>query len=52
MARGFILLSDVYARQGKTFEAREYLNALRANYPGTESDIFDMIDTRLANLKK
>lgn len=52
LARGFILLSDVYARQGKTFEAREYLNALRANYPGTESDIFDMIDTRLANLKK
>lgn len=52
LARGFIVLSDVYARQGKTFEAREYLNALRSNYPGSESDIFDMIDTRLATLKK
>lgn len=51
LARGFILLSDVYAREGKTFEAREYLNALRSNYPGTETDIFDMIDSRLATLK-
>ncbi|MDE6136062.1 MAG: tetratricopeptide repeat protein, partial [Muribaculaceae bacterium] len=51
LARGFILLSDVYARQGKKFEAREYLNALRRNYPGSETDIFDMIDTRLAKLK-
>lgn len=52
LARGFILLSDIYAREGKTFEAREYLNALRTNYPGNESDIFDMIETRLASLKK
>lgn len=47
LARGFILLSDIYASQGKDFEAREYLNALRENYPGTESDIFMMIDSRL-----
>lgn len=52
LARGFIVLSDVYAREGKTFEAREYLTALKANYPGTETDIFDMIDTRLSKLKK
>lgn len=51
LARGFILLSDVYASQGKDFEAREYLNALRENYPGTESDIFMMIDSRLSSLK-
>ncbi|MDE6270797.1 MAG: tetratricopeptide repeat protein [Muribaculaceae bacterium] len=51
LARGFILLSDVYSARGKTFEAREYLNALRSNYPGDESDIFDMIDTRLSKLK-
>lgn len=51
LARGFILLSDVYAARGKTFEAREYLNALRSNYPGEETDIFDMIDTRLSKLK-
>ncbi len=47
LARGFILLSDVYAAQGKDFEAKEYLRALRENYPGTESDIFEMIDSRL-----
>lgn len=47
LARGFILLSDIYQAQGKDFEAREYLNALRENYPGNESDIFMMIDNRL-----
>lgn len=47
LARGFILLSDIYAAEGKEFEAREYLNALKDNYPGNESDIFMMIDTRL-----
>ncbi len=52
LARGFILLSDIYAAQGKNFEAREYLNALRDNYPGSETDIIDMIDTRLSKLKK
>lgn len=51
LARGFILLSDIYASQGKDFEAREYLNALRENYPGDESDIFMMIDTRLSPLE-
>ena len=40
-------MSDIYAADGKDFEAREYLNALRENYPGKESDIFMMIDNRL-----
>lgn len=52
LARGFILLSDIYAAEGKNFEAREYLNALRENYPGSESDIFMMIDSRLTSLDK
>lgn len=47
LARGFILLSDVYTAQGKDFEAKGYLRALRENYPGSESDIFEMIDSRL-----
>lgn len=50
LARGFILLSDIYAREGKKFEAREYLKSLRENYPGNETDIFDMIDQRLKKL--
>ena len=52
LARGFILLSDIYASQDKKFEAHEYLNALRENYPGSESDIFMMIDSRLSSLDK
>ncbi|MDO4319927.1 MAG: tetratricopeptide repeat protein [Bacteroidales bacterium] len=47
LARAFILLSDIYAAQGKTYEAREYLRSLRDNYPGNETDIMQMIDSRL-----
>ena len=47
LARGFIALSDAYAGQGREFEAREYLKALNENYPGDETDIFDMIEERL-----
>lgn len=46
-ARGFIAYSDLLRRQGKDFEADEYLKALRSNYPGDEADIFEMIDSRL-----
>ncbi len=52
LAKGFILLSDIYASQGKPFEAREYLNALRENYPGNEADIFMTIDSRLSSLQQ
>lgn len=52
LARGFILLSDVYIKQGKNFEAREYLESLKSNYPGKDADIFKMIDERLKTLKK
>ena len=51
MARGFILLSDVYKKRGDNFQAREYLESLKENYPGKEADIFEMIDTRLDALK-
>lgn len=46
-ARGFIAYSDILRRQGKTFEADEYLKALKSNYPDADPDIFDMIDSRL-----
>lgn len=52
VARGFILISDIYAAKGKEFEAKEYLNALKDNYPGSEADIFMMIDSRLNNDKE
>lgn len=47
VARAFIVLSDAYRKAGKDFEAREYLEALRQNYPGDEADIFSMIESRL-----
>ncbi|WP_295730309.1 tetratricopeptide repeat protein [uncultured Muribaculum sp.] len=47
IARGYILLSDISRSQGNTFEADEYLKSLRENYPGSEADIFQMIDSRL-----
>lgn len=52
LGRGFILLSDILAREGRNFEAAEYLRSLRKNYPGQESDIFQMIDTRLSALEQ
>lgn len=51
LARGFILYSDILRKQGKTFEADEYLKSLRSNYPGAEADIFQMIDSRLKTRK-
>lgn len=47
LARTFILYSDILRAQGSDFEADEYLRVLRSNYPGTENDIFQMIDKRL-----
>lgn len=47
LARGFILYSDILRKEGNTFEADEYLKSLKSNYPGTEADIFRMIDSRL-----
>lgn len=47
LARGYILLSDILRKQGNDFEANEYLKSLKENYPGTEADIFQMIDKRL-----
>lgn len=52
LARGFILLSDVYKARGDNFQAREYLESLKSNYPGKEPDISEMIETRLNALKK
>jgi TolA-binding protein len=47
LGRSFILLSDILTAQGNNSEAQEYLRSLRENYPGSEADIFQMIDSRL-----
>jgi TolA-binding protein len=47
LARGYIALADAYTGLGKKSTAKEYLTSLRDNYPGTESDIRQMINKRL-----
>lgn len=47
MARALIVLSDTYLEQGDKFQARQYLESLRSNYKGNESDIKQMITDRL-----
>jgi TolA-binding protein len=49
MARGFILLSDVYASKGNKFQAKQYLESLQYNYKNKEDDIQSMIDERMNN---
>lgn len=51
LARGFIVLADVYIRQGDDFQARQYLTSLQNNYKGND-DIAGMIENRLGKLKK
>ena len=47
LARGFILLSDIYKKEGDTFTARQYLESLEKNYPNYEDDIHEQIALRL-----
>lgn len=51
LARGFILLADIYIRQGDDFQARQYLTSLQNNYKG-DGEIAAMIEDRLGKLKK
>lgn len=51
MARSFVLLSDLYIKQERTVEAKQYLLSLQNNYKAND-DIQDMINTRLTNLNK
>ncbi|MDD2951843.1 MAG: tetratricopeptide repeat protein [Parabacteroides sp.] len=51
LARGFILLADIYIRQGDDFQARQYLTSLQNNYKG-DDEIGAMIKDRLGKLKK
>lgn len=51
LARGYIALADTYHAQGNNYKAKEYLRALKNNYPGKEADIRKMIESRLAEWK-
>ncbi len=51
LARGFILLADIYISQQDDFQARQYLTSLQNNYKGND-DIAGMIEDRLGKLNK
>ncbi len=51
MARSFILLSDLYSAQGKTLEAKQYLQSLKSNYSG-DDDIEELITERMEKLTR
>lgn len=51
LAKAFILLSDVYVRQGDDFQAEQYLLSLQANYT-VQDDIQTMISERLQLIKE
>ncbi|MDR0795718.1 MAG: DUF2989 domain-containing protein [Tannerella sp.] len=50
LARGFVLLADLYIQKGDDSQARLYLTNLQNNYKGTD-DIAGMIEVRLGKLK-
>ena len=49
LARGFVLLSDVYVKLDRRLEAKQYLLSLQQNYQAND-DIAGMIDQRLEKL--
>ncbi len=51
LARGFVLLSDVYIAKGDNFQAKQYLESLQHNYKNTGDDIHTMIQERLSKIK-
>lgn len=51
LARSFVLLADVYMKLGRNLDAKQYLLSLKQNYHA-DDDIANMIETRLAKLKK
>ena len=51
LARGFILLSDIYIAQDDDFQAKQYLISLQENYRA-DDDIQEMIIERLNGIQE
>ena len=51
LARGIVLLSDVYIRQNNDFQAKQYLLSLQKNYT-QQNDIQEMINSRLDEISR
>ena len=52
LAKGFILLCDIYYKNGDVQDAIDTLKSLKENYPGREGEIFNEIDSRLSKWSK
>ena len=50
LARGYILLAELYAIEGDNVTAEGYLNSLQKNYPQREDDIHLLITQALKRL--
>jgi TolA-binding protein len=50
LARSLILMSDIFASEGNKLQARQYLESLQNNYPGSGDDIQSRINERINNL--
>ena len=49
LARGFVLLSDIYIARGDTFQAKQYLQSLQSNYTA-QDEIAGMIEARFKKI--
>jgi TolA-binding protein len=47
LARSFILMADLYAAEGETLQARQYLESLQNSYKSADDDIKTLIKERL-----
>ena len=52
LALGYIALADAYSAQGNKNKARQYLQALQENYPGSNANITNQIANAIKKLGK